>query len=493
MIEEKTADKKKKNNGVKTIILRFLFVLFFLGFVVSRGLCLLPGWGNIVDTYGFYSAAVIGQEQLFAKLLSSGISYAYTESLVNLMQFAGFEKWFVAVYHIILQILTLFLLLIGCRLTFNKKAAYIGGMLLMISPYTFQSIFLVSPENYYLFFWTIVFCMVGIYFQKGRKSGWCRNNVGEGFLLLLGFVTGVLCIWHPFSISLFLLIFYSMCRNASYVKERVATQKNLLEMMMLSQKEQNAAESEELTEKIDDPMSNATQLIIIVMGIFLGGFCTLMKYTGITGNVLGTQFQWWCLRTMSFDGYERWQNIAVWLFIHIAVILFIGIGVTVLDKYQQKDKETAPKEEIVSLKTDDIRDDTPAAQERENHQEDWYFTLDDTEEDSWKFSEDDTQEKVTVKSNAEAEAVVTMKKEKKRGNDTEHRRMEPERHQWAALYTDTREDAEENEQKKDKKVELLENPLPLPKKHEKKIMDFDNRRIKEDFDYALRENDDFDV
>ena len=46
-----------------------------------------------------------------------------------------------------------------------------------------------------------------------------------------------------------------------------------------------------------------------------------------------------------------------------------------------------------------------------------------------------------------------------------------------------------------RKVKLIENPLPLPKKHERREMDFD--RIVEwekmKFDTAVDETDDFDV
>ena len=43
-------------------------------------------------------------------------------------------------------------------------------------------------------------------------------------------------------------------------------------------------------------------------------------------------------------------------------------------------------------------------------------------------------------------------------------------------------------------VQLLENPLPLPKKHEKRIMDFQVENLDEDdFDFEVSETDDFDI
>lgn len=43
------------------------------------------------------------------------------------------------------------------------------------------------------------------------------------------------------------------------------------------------------------------------------------------------------------------------------------------------------------------------------------------------------------------------------------------------------------------KVTYLENPLPVPKKHEKRTMDFSVKDKIDDFDFDVDENDDFDV
>jgi len=43
------------------------------------------------------------------------------------------------------------------------------------------------------------------------------------------------------------------------------------------------------------------------------------------------------------------------------------------------------------------------------------------------------------------------------------------------------------------RVTYLENPLPVPKKHEKRTMDFAVDKKTDDFDILVDENDDFDV
>ena len=49
------------------------------------------------------------------------------------------------------------------------------------------------------------------------------------------------------------------------------------------------------------------------------------------------------------------------------------------------------------------------------------------------------------------------------------------------------------EKKEKKKVNYIENPLPLPKKHVKRNFDFKLDKRKDDFDIDIEEGDDFDI
>ena len=44
-------------------------------------------------------------------------------------------------------------------------------------------------------------------------------------------------------------------------------------------------------------------------------------------------------------------------------------------------------------------------------------------------------------------------------------------------------------------IKFIENPLPLPKKHEKRVLDFPMKQFSEndDFDYSIGADDDFDI
>lgn len=69
-------------------------------------------------------------------------------------------------------------------------------------------------------------------------------------------------------------------------------------------------------------------------------------------------------------------------------------------------------------------------------------------------------------------------------------RTEPQRHAegWE------REEPEESAGKEEKNIRYLENPLPLPKKHVKRVLDYSiDVSNDDDYDYPIKENDDFDV
>ena len=44
-----------------------------------------------------------------------------------------------------------------------------------------------------------------------------------------------------------------------------------------------------------------------------------------------------------------------------------------------------------------------------------------------------------------------------------------------------------------RRVQLLENPLPLPKKHVRKEIHFDIEDFADDFDFKISDGDDFDL
>jgi flagellar biosynthesis/type III secretory pathway M-ring protein FliF/YscJ len=55
------------------------------------------------------------------------------------------------------------------------------------------------------------------------------------------------------------------------------------------------------------------------------------------------------------------------------------------------------------------------------------------------------------------------------------------------------ESADEQTERTDKTIHYIENPLPLPKKHVKRSMDFGLEEKEDDFDIEIKPGDDFDI
>ena len=424
-------ENEPKKSKVFRIILIILYVLAVIAFLTGRGLSLLPGWGNIVDTYQYYSQAYLVQDHMITKL-TSGISYAYAESLAELISLVGDEKWFLAVYHMILQIITLLFLSAGFRVMFGKTASYIVGFCYLLSPWIFESVFLVTPDNYMFLFWSIGLFLVSLFYYFGKTKGWLRNNRGEGYLMFLGFVLGMLLTWHFYNGTLIILFFIAIAKNNALVKERISVRERTLELLEIA--------GEPVTDRKlkAEVMPGSSQVFVVFGGIFVGVFATLMKYTGVTGSYLGDQFRWWLKQLVQKVTSGRYQDIAIWFILQATVFLVIGILFLLFDHSSEEELEAI------------------------------HESLDEMQQ--------------ATKQQEAKQDVVKHQIEKK-----------PEKEEMVDTTPEKEVTVEKETTPVKKTVELLENPLPLPKKHVKKVMDFDDAPKKDDFDFAINDDDDFDV
>ena len=96
MKTDKLSDKKQQNKKIITIVCFGLMVCFLVYFFVIRCIHLTPGWGTIVDPYGFYVSAVAEMHKNIPRL-SSGLAYAYTENLSMALTILHYRKWFISV------------------------------------------------------------------------------------------------------------------------------------------------------------------------------------------------------------------------------------------------------------------------------------------------------------------------------------------------------------------------------------------------------------
>lgn len=356
----------------------------------------------VTDEFQYYQASMIRKE-VQEPVMTSPAAFAYTQSLSRVFQFIGNRIQAVAGYHMMLQAAAFLFLFFGCRLLFGKVAAFFEAAVFAVSPWLILGIWQVSPENYYLAGWSFLFFLVGGFAKKTREKGWYRRSLDEFYLIFLGFLTGVICIWHCMGFLLLLLAFYMIAGNVpSLAEKRTVWKKRYALERLLKEGEEKEAE-----EDCEEIMSVSSQVLTLVMGIFLGGFSALMKYTGVTGEYFKDQLLWW-LKLLLYGENGRWQDISLWLPVWLTVTILTGICLQAA--FQTVSAKRTEKEERPEM--------TAEAEKKEE-------TMDGREEK--------------------------------------------------------------------KKVNYIENPLPLPKKHVKRKLDFKIDKKKEDFDIEIDENDDFDI
>lgn len=382
-------DKKKQ---------RLLTVIWILAAAAIRILYFLFGGGIAADTYEYYAGAMIRTKEA-EPILTSGIAYAYTENLSKLLTFFGNRIEPVVIYQLVLQILWITMFFIAMGIIFGRVAQLLSGSVLAVSPWILKSMFVISPENYFMFFFSVIFLALGIFLSWTKRKGWYRSSICELFLMILGFGMGVLCIWNYLGwllVPVTALVLYQNHRN---LRTRIWEQKQ-----------------KELYYEREQVMPVSSQGSILTLGLLLGMYATLMKYTGLTGISVGEQMIWW---TDQFKNVtDRCQDISLmmtmWLVIAGGLGIFLGAHGQKI--YRRRIQDRMYEDEVSKEVTEEI----------EVH-----------------------------------DYVIT-----------------PE----------------------GRKVELLDNPLPLPKPHVKKEMDFkindlpkEEAHEKDDFDFLISENDDFDV
>ena len=344
-------------------------VLWALMATGIRALYFFLSNGQMNDTCEYYAHAMIklGQKE---PVLTSELAYIYTESISYLLGFVGNHIGSVAVYHLLMQIAWLLLYFFGVRYSFGKTAGYVAGSILAVSPWLLQTMFMVTPENFLMFFFSLLLFALGVLYKNMKK---CDGNIVGGwkvYLLLLGFFVGVICTWNYIGWLLVLLI---ICL---------------------------------LTPAL-------ARLLLATGGILLGILVSTIKYIELTGVPLAEQFSWILTQFKKFPG--RCLDISPLLLFWVIFSLVAGMIGKCLEKAVLKKrlvKETLNANESIKME----------------------------------------------------ENMITTEE--------------------------------------GKKIKLLDNPLPVPKKHVKREMDFkintieeltENGIVKDDFDHAIKENDDFDV
>lgn len=364
-------------------------------------------WNMVTDYYGYYERAMVRAEA-GTPILSSGLAYAYTDLLSKLLSLCGNHLQAVLVFQGILQTAALYCFLRAVWCLCGRLAALLSATVLAAIPSVLIATTNVEPFNFYLFHFSVLFLMIGYFYTLSREEGLRRSRICELYLMLMGFYLGVVCIWNYAGFLLLILFAGVLVKTHLSTKELIWRQ------------------DQDLLQEKDQIMSTFSQVLIVILGILLGMFATLMKYTGISGEVISGQIRWWIGQFRDLPG--TCQGLEFKYVIYIVVVILLGMLCNAGQTCYQKRREESTSEDV---KIPKLPEHTEAVEKSTAALEEWRFDLYDDSEENWRFPDELTGE------------------EKQQENPD--------------FFT-----APDG-----RKVKYLENPLPGPKKHVSRQLDFD--------------------
>lgn len=307
-----------------------------------------------IDTYAYGAIAMAGAGKT-ELALTSGLAYAYVQQLSLLLSFVKNDLIWVSAYQTLLQIAWLVLIFFGVRTLWGKFAAYISGTVLLVSPFILQSVKTIEPVNFLLFHFAVLLFLYSVFCDLTAKKGWHRSNAGELFLIFTGCYMGVICIWNYVGFLLLPVMLYVLVKNRSALREELWKQKNI-----------ELRENEQL-------MPAGSQGFILVTGMLVGMFATLMKYTGLTGNTVWEQLFWWSGQFLTLPG--RCQDVSFFAFVWLIAALALGIVMQgILECVQRKQKE---RQELENIRAEFAPENGKQKELAEEEMQGDYFTTKD--------------------------------------------------------------------------------------------------------------------
>lgn len=441
-----TGMNKKKN---------WLFMLLWLLVAAtSRIQYFVFGGQSVIDTYAYFSYAMMRAEKQ-VPVLNSGLSYAFTKHLSRLLIFTGNLIDAVGIYQLLIQILWIVLLLAGISMLFGRIAGFVSSGILIVSPWILKSVFSVSPENYFMLYFSVLLVVLGYFHVRAVKGEWHKSVWGKLYLKAAGFFVGMICIWNYLGWILPLMMVYVLINHSIVLKDRIK-----------QQRQQNELKENKRI------MGAFSQLFHLLIGWIVGIYATLMKYTGLTGNTLKEQLDWWLSQFKDFPG--RCQDVSTIFSIWLAGAVLAGVLCQLLYHIVRPKRTEDLAEE---QKTEAMRD-VEEVQEAENVRDVKTMHEIETVQDA------EAAKGTEFMQDAEEVQNVEIRQQSENGSKTQAEQN---------LGTEIYKKPEQKAAEEGRKVQFLENPLPVPKKHVRKDIGFDIEEVKMEFDIEISEGDDFDI
>ncbi len=450
----------------KGVHLKVLGALLALGLLAAGFLLRLQGVGSVDgSSSAYYEAARVTEGQGVPQSVHGAV-YFYVWLLHGVFRLLGNHASAGIWVQIVLQLAASFLLFLAVR----RLAGFIAGLVVlgfcMCAPYMVASSLALSPDMLYFFLLTVAVSLMTVGYGHG-KSG--EEGEAQGLNLWAGFFAGAmaaLCCYVDILGSLLLLVALGgifRCRKDAVSPGRKAAAALLCAAGAMLAFGACVLLDAGFSGKAVPRVAGAWLSLYRPSGFRLpagvGASGSMAEGCLLFGIMALGIFSFW------FDRRRERISLAVlavcgimaagcygifteempgFFFLYLALVLLAGIGFGQCFYAE------------------------PAAQERKEAEEqpDWEILME------------------------------------ARDGAEEGRRPEPARRGPEPVKTESGQpgqkrpaEAVEEDARTDRKVQFLENPLPLPKKHVKRVMDYSlpSGAQDDDFDYPVAEDDDFDV
>lgn len=272
-------------NKRKSGLLFFTGVLFI---ICSRILFFFFAGAGVEDTYGYFEQAMIRMEKT-EPFFSSGLSYGFTHALSVALRFVGNRHFMAGLWQMTLQILWMILFLAGAGMLLGWAAGFAATVVLMVSPWVFNSVFVIAPENYFMLYASLFLVLLGYYAKTAWEKGWRENFPGRLYLAAAGILLGVLCTWNYLGLVLVVLSVYVQIENHRLWKGKTIDRERM--------------------------MGTGIQCASLLVWVFVGILAGLMRYTALTGLSILQQLGWWGAYLTDFgkQGQEVSGLLSLWL------------------------------------------------------------------------------------------------------------------------------------------------------------------------------------
>ncbi|MCR4991091.1 MAG: glycosyltransferase family 39 protein [Lachnospiraceae bacterium] len=340
---------------------RIIFFIWLFCAFAARILYFLFDYVGVQNTYGLYDSAILRLEE-GEKVLSSGLCFAYVNAAARMLRVFGNGIMTIFVWQLICELVALSLLFWGAKLLWSSYAALSMVAVLSVSPAVLASVRNCSPEQYFMFHFSIVFYFLALFYRYSRLHGWFKSSVEEIIVLSMGIYSGMLIAWNYMGFFEVIIMIYVVINNY-----RINDDKNRILIMT----------EKELEEK-DQMMNGFGQIFLVLIGAVIGMFFTLLKYTGYTGYTIVGQFKWWWgklsflpYRTMDFEtGYA----------ITFLVSLIVCLWVNILNSFIEERKEIKRQELLEEERQKDLAGEDNAFTHRDRVLGVDYFITEDGRE-----------------------------------------------------------------------------------------------------------------